>query len=162
MANNYFQFSEVIENLTQNEQAWIKTVLRSTESDEETAALKDALDLSGNLDLDYWPSFGSELKEREEGNVCLWLFSEEGCDEDHICWFIQAFIRKFRPNTVFVMSGAMFCSKLRAGEFGGSWLAISKDKIMGGTTWDAAFEASAELTKALEADKDEKSRGSDL
>jgi len=78
----------------------------------------------------------------------LWLYSEEGLMDDHLIWFIQALILKFLPSDyVFTATFACTCSRPRIGEFGGYWIAISKDDVEFGNTWDALEGAAERLQK---------------
>ena len=141
MANNYTQFSEAIDSITPEESTWIQKVLKETHGDEDANKLVDAelgLPSGEGLCNSYWPDFEWEM---EEG--MLWLHCEESYDEQHLIRFVQAFIRKFRPDFVFAVTGACTCSHPRIGEFGGWWLVITADKVVGGNTWDAAKEAAA-------------------
>ena len=51
---------------------------------------------------------------------------------------MQAYIRKFRPDYIFTLSAACFCSKPRINEFGGFGLVITKDEALGENSWDWA------------------------
>lgn len=153
MANNYSQFSETIEGLTAEETAWINTVLKLDANDldddgtgGERSQLMSELSLEGDHDLDMWPCFEWAIQGKEE--PYLWLHSEEGHLDEHLIWFVQAFINKFRPDFIFSVTGSATCSKPRIGEFGGWWLVISKDDVQGGNTWDAAKAA----VEALQVD----------
>lgn len=146
MANNYSQFSEMIEGLTPEEAEWIETVLGLDFNEEDDLEqLKKELALEGDHDFDMWPYF--EWKTEGANKCSLWLYCEEGLNEEHLTWFVQAFINKFRPDFIFSATGAATCSKPRVGEFGGWWLVISKDAVEGGNTWDAA----AQCVKGLKA-----------
>jgi hypothetical protein len=91
------------------------------------------------FDPDWWPGFEWQTRGAEEGS--LWLHCDEGYQEDCLVMFIQAYIRKFRPDYVFTLSAACTCSRPRINEFGGAWLVITKDEVKGGSTWDAIEEA---------------------
>jgi hypothetical protein len=144
MANNYSQFSEAIEEITPEEAAWINRVLHlDIEDKTDLAQLKKELVLKGDHDLDMWPYFEWALEGKDGSS--LWLYSEEGLIEDHLIWFMQAFIRKFRPDFIFSVTGSATCSKPRIGEFGGWWLVISKHDVQGGNTWDATHNAAKEI-----------------
>lgn len=149
MANNYTFFSEMITGLSPEAVAWVETIL-ALNIEEDEAALKElryelGLDEKTNEDdLASWPAFQWQIEGAEKNK--LWLYSEEGLIDDHLIWFVQALIRKFLPSDyVFTASFACTCSKPRVGEFGGYWLAISKDKVESGNTWDAASEAAVKL-----------------
>jgi hypothetical protein len=141
MANSYWRFSEMIAGITPEEEKWIRDVLSldPDEGDEEAEQLMKLMSLEGDVDLDGWPNFEWRLRDGE-----LWLHSEEGFTEDHLCWFVRELICRFRPEFVFSVSGSASCSKPRIGEFGGWWLVISKDGVKGGNTWDAAHKDAQE------------------
>ena len=149
MANNYSQFSEAICKITPEERDWINLVLHlDVEEDEEREQLYQALGLDGSKEqlptadeLECWPQFEWSLD--SEGD--LWLYSDEGANLEHLEYFVGAFIRKFRPDYIFKATGSETCSKPRIGEFGGWWLVISRDKVQGGNTWDAATEAAKKI-----------------
>ena len=136
MANNYSQFSEEIGGVTPEEAAWIeKTLRRDTDDAGERKELMKELALEGEHDLDCWPCFEWEFENNKSN---LWLYAEENANIDHLAWFVQAFLVKFRPTEIFKATGADYCSKLRVGEFGGWWLVISAKEILCGNTWDEA------------------------
>lgn len=142
MANNYSQFSESIDSLTQQEQEWVRKVLGLDYHDScDLKLLKEEMNIKDDIDLDTWPFF--EWQIQSDGN--LWLYSEEGYDDNHLAMFVQAYIRKFRPDYIFKATGSCTCSKPRLGEFGGWWLVVSKDTIIGGNTWDAAVDCVKQL-----------------
>lgn len=145
MTDNYSQFSEMIDAISGEEASWIETVLKLyAEDDVERAQLMKELALEGDVDLDMWPHFEWVIRDG------LWLYCEEDFTEDHLCWFVQAFINKFRPDMIFSVTGASTCSKPRIGEFGGWWLVISKDEIKGGGSWSSAEEAVEELRNPVD------------
>ena len=144
MANNYAQFSEMITGLTEEEKAWVTyiTGLDCEDTGGNADCVSDLTKLEQELglspdELDMWPYFECVIM----GDNDLWLYSEEGFLECQLTAFVQAFIRKFRPDYIFSVIGADTCSKPRVGEFGGWWLVVSKDQVLGGNTWDAAQAA---------------------
>jgi len=150
MANNYTLFSERIEGLTSAAAEWVGMVLAlKYDKPEDCEKLKEELGLESDdpstlEELDGWPYFEAKLEGAKE--VSLWLYSEEGLKDDHLIMFIQALISKFLPpDYVFMATFACTCSKPRLGEFGGYWLAISKDEVKSGNTWNAAEAAVKEL-----------------
>jgi hypothetical protein len=154
MADHYTQFSEIIEDVTPEQAEWIETVLGFDPDDPKFGAEDTALAALGDLlglnleemkerDIEWWPGF--EWSTRGADNGSLWLHCDEGFQENCLIAFVQSYIRKFRPDYIFRVSMAHSCSKPRAGEFGGGWLAISKDKVRGGNTWDASEEAVKEM-----------------
>lgn len=144
MADNYTLFSEQIEGLTPNAVEWIGMVLAlDPEKPENLEKLKKELSLESDdlEDLNSWPCFEAKTEEDR-----VWLYSEEGLMDQHLIWFVQALINKFLPpDYVFTASFACTCSKPRLNEFGGYWMAISKNDIEVGNTWEAAIDAADRL-----------------
>lgn len=97
MANNYTQFSEEIEHLTEEETRW----LRNQE---------------GILDCN--------LQHNGESNF-LWVNSDSMEDMDKWGEIICEFLGKFRPGQIFTLEWADICSKLRIGEFGGGLMTVT-------------------------------------
>jgi hypothetical protein len=170
MANNYVRFSEQIEGIPPEGIKWARRVLQTkpddstcdVDDDEEEiyeqrlSALKDTLGLEGEVDLEYWPEFSWEISDDMGGKTDpptggIWLYSEEGCNFEHLQFFVQALISKYMPDYIFTLTSADTCSKPRLGEFGGGWMAITKDDIEGGHTYDYA-ETYARRLRAIRGD----------
>ena len=145
MADNHTYFSEIIEDITPEQAKWIETVLGidfdGPPFGSRAEAVATLADLLGkkveelkDFDPNWWPGFAWSTKGADKGT--LWIYCEEGYREECLVLFVQSFIRKFRPDMVFTISGACTCSKMRLNEFGGMWLVITKDQILGGSTWD--------------------------
>lgn len=154
IANNYTQFSEMIEELTDSERSWLENIpdrgdfednpdIEEDWEKEFGAALIDyGLDIDGLDDtLDYFPSF--EFKLESDGG--WWIYAEEGGDLGHVGCIVQAFIKKFRPDFIFKLTWADYCSKLRLGEFGGGCLVVSKDEVVIRTAYGLADEIAEAL-----------------
>ena len=151
MATTYFLFCEQIQDITSGELDWIKAVL-NYDFDEHLSedgscdvcnfleVLGDRYDLE--MDPGNWPGFGWKIV--GEG---LFLYSEQHYEENHLVIFVQAFIRKWRPDYIFSVSAAGTCDRLVIGEFGGSWLVITKDEVLGGNTW-SEIEARVEALES--------------
>lgn len=137
MANNYDHFAELIPDLTEEELAWVRKVLEPIEAEE----LEDYCNLLENefeVKLDEepdqdWPQFSWSIVHDNE----LLLTCDEHFNGDHIQWFMQAFLAKFRPGATFRMQWAWTCDKPRPGEFGGGWCMMTKDSCEWGSTWDS-------------------------
>lgn len=130
MANNYSLFSETIEEVPTEGIKWARSVLMNYDDRDEAGLHALRLDLDTDDPLDNWPGFSCSIE-----SDSLWLYAEEGYDEDMLVLFVQALIKKFIPDLVFGMSVANTCSSKRVNEFGGSWLVITKNEVMGGSTW---------------------------
>ena len=155
MANNYSQFSEGFD-VTEEEAKWINDFLcaECPHPDEEPEKYKSWCEertLKEGDDPDYFPGFQYDLENKD--STFLWLYAAEGCDTDYLATFVQAFLKKFRPKDVLTFTGASYCSKLRLGEFGGWWLAVSANEIAAGNTWDDARDVAKLMVKKLGATK---------
>lgn len=122
MANNYLLFSEVIEELSEEEMAWFSEKLGWEPSDEE---IEDE-----NFQYPAWydkeaqgVGFDYDLA-RKSG--CLYFISEEYGNLDTLGILVREFLEKFRPNDVFTLTYAETCSRSRVGEFGGGAMVVSR------------------------------------
>ena len=144
MANNYIQFSELIENLNTDACNWIKRILSA---DENSKWLKEELELSEDEELENWPEFEWKLEKNQDGITNLWLYSNEFVYFAHVKYFVQALIRKFMPDYVFALTAAEYCSRLRTREFGGHWMVISRGEVTYGSTWGEIMKITKEVAK---------------
>lgn len=143
MADHYVQFSEMISDIPDEGLNWAQMILTLDWEDEEDGKkLLEELNLANDADLDGWPNFSCELRPRDNE---LWLHSDEGFSEDHLCWFVQRLLAKFMPDYLFTVTLAHTCSKPRIGEFGGSFIVIFKEHVIGDNTWDAAKQMEERL-----------------
>jgi len=124
MANNYVKFSEVLENLTQEERDWINAQLRTEVPEEYDPVLYDLIEGE-----EHFPSFEWSFDSERSGARSLWLYASEVGEPQHVALFVQAFLKKFRPNGFFGFSYAETCSKPRIGEFGGGAVAVTAEYI---------------------------------
>jgi hypothetical protein len=147
MADYYQQLSLVIDGLTDDERKWVAQIVATLEiydmdeDHEEWPRLQFVLDQFGlkevdELDDHQWPCFETDFHDDY-----IHIYSWEGFNSEHLTMFLQAFIRKFRPDDVIGVEYANTCSKLRTDGFGGGWIAISKDDVQWGTTATAVDEA---------------------
>jgi hypothetical protein len=107
MADNYTQFSTMIENLTESERAWCVKYL------EELAARSD-----------------EEIQEQGDCGIALeseglWLYAEEYGDVEFAALVIQEFLKNCRPDKCFGFEWANTCSKPRIDEFSGGGVFIT-------------------------------------
>ena len=154
MSNNYSQFSEVIDNITDKERAWLDKMPTGDFHDdivlEDVQEFfdmgKDGLAVYGVDGGVYsrFPEFEMDFEEHD-GNRQWWLHGDDNFNSDHVLLVVQTFLAKFRPKEVFKMTWCEYCDKPRIGEFGGAWLAISADDFLSGNTWGEADEAAEAL-----------------
>ena len=133
MADNFITFSEILPNLKQEEEAWLKDFLARPEesefeswTDEQREAWLKEHDVD---DLYDWPGFEYRFNETEDWGRYLWIYAEELGSTRLVGMAVQAFLKTFRPKDCFTLSYAATCSKLRAGEFGGGAIFVTADSI---------------------------------
>jgi len=136
MAKYYWQFSEVIDDLTVEERIWLENVLKNPfEADKEAlrhwAALMDLDTKEARKELimhemELWPDFGFKFEDLEDGSMRLWLHDRDGYGStEDIVLLVQTFLRKFRPGSVWSMEWSMGCDRPKIGAFGGGGVVIS-------------------------------------
>lgn len=144
MADYYEEFSETIDNLTAEEEQWIRAELGvqidEMEEEELTAWAKER-DMSLD-EAEMWNSWSGDIIENLKGKS-LWIHSEQGI-YDCMALFIQSFIKKLRPKDTFALTWAATCSKPRAGnQFGGGAFYVTADEIKWHTVWQWLSEQEA-------------------
>jgi hypothetical protein len=170
VADNYLEFSEVIANLTEPEEAWLKEQLQPIHvfgdkeypEDAVPAGLADKdADWTGVRFLrdkgDYDPQcdvLGFEFSfhdDRDPGGWGrhLWVYEEESGWPDNFAWLVQKFLKKFRPGQCWSLSYAVTCSKPRVGEFGGGAAFVTADTIC----WQNACDFIEDQRAAFKAKK---------
>ncbi len=140
MANNYLQFSEVINKVTPEEAAWAKSRL-----EEMTGKYFDDDGENGW----YFQWAVHEAHDPEEGPH-IWLYSEEGAEPEHVAAFVQEFLQKFRPDGCFSLTWAAFCDKLRVGEFTGGGIFVTAKKV---AWFNPDFDIETEVKKFKDTQK---------
>jgi hypothetical protein len=156
MANNYLTFSEVIPQLTAEEEAWLEHQLEmvSVFGDREfTEDEKLPDDVEGNewcgcrayRDMpDYDPDYGDgagfchsfDDSDPDGWGRHLWLHAEEGACLDRLAYLVKKFLKQFRPDQCWSLTYAATCSKQRVGEFGGGALFVTADQVL----WQNAYD----------------------
>ena len=181
MADNHLEFSEVLGNLAEPEEAWLKEQLQPIRvfgaHEYPGAAVPAELattkpDWAGvrflrdKPDHDpQWDSLGFEYvfhDDHDKGGWGrhLWFYTEGWGDASNVAWLVQKFLKKFRPDQCWSLTYATTCSKPRAGEFGGGAVFVTADEIKWQNAYDfiedqrAAFKA--KKSKAHRAKKGEK------
>jgi hypothetical protein len=162
VADNYLQFSEVIANLTEQEEAWLKDQLQSIRVFGEKEYPEDAVPAElADKDADWsgvrflrdkpdhdaeWDALGFEFNFHEDhdngGYVTdswgrhLWLYAEDWGDASNVAWLVQKFLKQFRPDQCWSLTYSATCSKPRVGEFGGGAVFVTADTIR----WQNAYD----------------------
>lgn len=174
MANNYTQWSESFE-IKKESVEWLKELAHGFENEfPEKWDSMEADDLQSLLDylkekgvdtsgishwMTYasdWPGFHFTIDGEDTDTPSLWVYSEEGGNIDHLCAFLQAYLKKFSPEEVFRFCWADSCSRLRVGEFGGGFAAISADEVISGNTYSLGEQAERDLLEKIQAKKESK------
>ena len=144
MANNYLQFSEELVGLSEDDAKWAADYLAFFEEvqgdcDEQDIEIeehpmadefmrrRDIYDLDEDAEgLDFHFQF---VEIGEQGLMALWFHGDEYGNVEHICLFVQEFLRARRPDGCFHISWSVTCSKPRIGEFGGGAAFVTAEKI---------------------------------
>jgi len=127
MAQNYMQFSEVIDNLTVEEHDWFKKALALNDD----GCYDDGVEPPAWWD-DSTESFGFEY---DLGQSEIQFYSEEYGNIDTLQALISDFISLFRKDYVFTLSWSESCSKMRVGEFGGGGMIVTLDETRFQNVW---------------------------
>jgi len=154
MANNYLNFSEVLNHLNEDEAAWLRGQLEVVYvfGDEEFPEdeIPDRLrgvepDWYGARtwrDMDgYDPDDGElvgfeyQFAEDTDWGRYLWIYAEEWGNVDHVAHFVQKFLKKFRPDRWWSLQYALTCSKLRVGSLGGGAVFVTASEIKQDSTF---------------------------
>lgn len=145
MANNYLEFSEVLQKLKKRERDWLTRQLESVT--DEQFAQERGLPAPGD-DGDDWElarflaeddSLRKDAIENgehtgfqhafEDDGKTLWFYAEESANLEYLAAFIQKFLRQFRPQGSFGLSYSCTCSKPRVGQFGGGAVFVTASQI---------------------------------
>lgn len=126
MANNYLDFSEIIDQLTDKEKEWFKQELGVPEfiddwPDEEFEAWCEDRNIEDPCE---WPGFAWEFYETR-----LWVYATESGNIEALTSIVQKFLAKFRPDSYFTVTWSYTCSRPRVGEFGGGAAFVTRDEI---------------------------------
>jgi len=125
MADNYLEFSEVIDNLTTAEGDWLDQQL---DTDAKADCPVFLADFPGRDPYDTDCGFTYSFEEYG-GRRWLSLTSAEGSNVDYLTHLIGKFLRRFRPDQCWSLTYSISCSKMRIGEFGGGAVFVTADKI---------------------------------
>ncbi len=147
MANNYLQFSEVLTNLTAEEETWLNEQLETiyvfgdrqyTEEqlpEELDSANADWSGVRAWYDVENQPVFPEnhgfcyQFNNDIEWGRHLWFYAEEFGDPELVACLVQKFLKRFRPGDCWSLSYAYTCAKPRVHEFGGGAVFVMTDEI---------------------------------
>jgi hypothetical protein len=172
MAENWLQFSEVISQLTPNEESWLRTQLQWIAVQDGREIEVDDQGLDGAVDgqwvgprflrdyedeaEDYDPSCGElgfqfdfhDDHDTPDGwGRHLWLYAEDGGEPNHAAWLVRKFLRRFRPDQCWSLTWSTSCSKPRVGEFGGGAVFVTATAIR----WQNAYDFVERLREVFSA-----------
>lgn len=152
MANNYLQFSEVMRQITPEEEKWLQEQLevvyvfdgseyRENElregqdpAEAEFIGCRVFRDMEDCDASEEDAGFSYLFDTAEDGDPdCwgrhLWIYADEGGDLDRVAHLVQKFLRAFRPGECWSLAWSESCSKPRVGEFGGGALFVTVGEI---------------------------------
>ena len=165
MADNYLEFSETLNDLKEQEEAWLKNQLEVIcvfgDKQYTEKELPDGLDpknakwigCRAYQDMEAYVSFlyetaGFEYEFCGDGDQerYLWVCSREGAEVDRVAHLVQKFLQEFRPDQCWSLTYAWTCSKLRVGEFSGGAIFVTAAEIK----WQNADEFVQQQRTAFE------------
>jgi hypothetical protein len=118
MANYYTKFSDVLPNLTADEEAWLREQMEGDPEGDEGRGSGPECDHEF-LDDDRPDRWGRHL----------WLYTAESGDPDAVAKFVQQFLKRFRPGQCWSMTFAYTCSSPGVGDFGGGAVFVAANSI---------------------------------
>lgn len=133
MADNYVQFSEMIDSLSPQELKW-------WEDEKQRVCGRLAMDgdcESGCVDFSI-EKYGKEYY--------VWFSSDEWGNPDEVALTVQRFLKAHRPNSYFSLTWAETCSKPRIGEFGGGAVFVTANEISWLSTYQWVKKQIADLS----------------
>jgi hypothetical protein len=155
MANNYLEFSEVLPQLTAEEEAWLREQLERVHvidgREYPENALPEGVDVGDGdswygcrawRDLETYDSgsddpvgFDFEFHDDEDNGTNwgrhLWLYAVEWGNLEQVLHLVRKFLKRFRPEQSGGLTYALSCSKPRAGEFGGGGYLVTAEEATG-------------------------------
>lgn len=129
MANNYLEFSEVIDNLTDEEIVWWRSeILRIHEIQEkiESGEIEDDLD-DDSLCFEF---------ELDASRRRVWFHPDESGNPGAVADVVHRFLKETGRKDCFWLNWAEYCSKPRIGEFGGGAIFVTAKGVEWHTTGD--------------------------
>ena len=139
MAQSYTLFSTALKLSTKKDEqdaqvAWVKQALcfDPTDCENDADARKKFAEVGfeevDNNMLEDWPAFSWEIDVENE-EIPVWLYSEENCNLDNLAVFVQTFIRKYCPESRFMLEWANMCSKPLIDAFGGGAMIVTAKEV---------------------------------
>jgi hypothetical protein len=172
VADNYLDFSEIIANLTEEQEAWLKEQLQpirvfgakeypedavpaelaETEPDwAGVRCLQDKTDYDPQYDaLGFQYNFHDD-HDTEGWGRHLWFYTEGWGDASNVAHLVKKFLKMFRPDHCWSLTYSTTCSKPRVGEFSGGAVFVTADTIQ----WENAYDFIEDQQAAFEAKRTE-------
>ena len=153
MANNYLQYSEVIEDLTDEEIKFLETCFNWEPPLDAEGELPDGFEYPGWYDPQAeGVGFDYDLKKMDRS---IYFISEEYGNLDTLGSLVHELILKFRPNAIFKLTYAETCSKMRLGEFSGGAMVVSKYGVEYMNAADWATRLVNEIHQKIKKEKEQ-------
>ncbi len=170
MANNYLQFSEVLQIQDDREEAWLRhqltdvlltnsnTIFEEAEGDQIPADesyelvprfLAEAI--VADEDVDASLSFEWEFQTSDGGGRILWIHADLQGTPAHAAFLVQDFLKQFDPASWWTLTWALICDQPRCGEFSGGALLVTAAEIQSVEAESWVYERAMSL--ALTAEK---------
>jgi hypothetical protein len=151
MSSVYLHFSEAIDDLTPEEETWLREALRETREMERLATdgcpemlekWKDNFpfltpEALNALTDEFWPHFLYSFEDTSEGGRRLWIRCDGQANVEHIEILVRAFLLRFRPDQCWTMTWAETAHRPTRGAFHGGWIFVTAEGVEGGHTWNA-------------------------
>ena len=120
MSDSYTLFSEVIDNITEQEKQWIE---------EESIKMAAQIDLGSLCEMNW--------EKNKDGTYELNFYSTDYGDVEAIATMLRKFIAKFKPDAIYTFEFVVTCSEPEVGEFFGGAFVITNKKVysMGTGDW---------------------------
>ncbi len=175
MANNYPEFSEVLPNLTAEEEAWLKEQLETVHVFGDKEYTEDTLPKEFNAEASDWSGVRAwyDMEEQPDSPLdhgfcyefCdddpgenwgrhLWFYTDEWGYPELVAHLVQKFLRKFRPGDCWSLGYAVTCSKPHVGGFGGGAAFVTADDIQYFSDGDFLEKARGDCEQAKQSGAD--------
>ncbi len=135
MANNYLEFSEAIDDLTEDEKRWWEN---------EQLLVQERMDKDGEDGYDAWSDERNCQDFDIEGDS-IWFHADESGDVEKVADIVQRFFKGFRPHAIFTLTWAAYCSKPRIGEFHGGAVVVTADEVIMESSGEWVFRMKRDL-----------------
>jgi len=147
MSDTYFHFSEVVQHITAEEEAWLRKQLEwvavhkgsiieledgEDPDDAEWIGQRFLLDLEDDDLEDRTCEFGFEFCDDDSPwGRHLWLYGNTTDYQGPLgaAWLIHLFLKKFRPDQCWKLTWAETVERMRVGRFGGGFVFVTSESV---------------------------------